>query len=585
MISLRADAKGVAQQIKHSCVVLKNNGTMRKEPCLKKAMHDAIENLHEAEQSLTTLLDVIDCYGQYGASIQNITTQLVKMRRSTSDARLVGMLDDATALLTHHTGAVGLEISTVEQDQAILTEDSDIPESSSKKPTLEEIQADMHAMVRELQHVLPTEHQDGELGRGIGRATRVLTGAHSHISTAASVTDLQCHVTTLPPTVLARMLVALDNRSAWFLHHSFRAAQKPLAVLGSKYVVDWGGRVEFALIYSSLFARGANARGQTGTGILDHALQHYIRVHLPSVRDFSVGHGAAFAITTGGLYVWGGNKSGSLGVGKVASVARRPRRVPLPAGATVLKVCPMAHSTFIETSVGWFAAGANQHGQLGIDDGAAPSPLVPQPELVKARGTITRVYSQAGTTFLWTVSGPLLACGINDSGQSGVGGLHPTRRPTPVRLPAHSHVTGLITSCGSTFIFCGTRCFVCGNNMYSKLGVRTDDQPVDTPTELPFPVSVVAFDFAAGASSTLFISNGVLIAAGENNNLVAAPIAKPTTIDELPANVVGLKLSSGYIVRQGHDRWHAARRRPEGVVIELGNFRMCTAHQSRFMND
>lgn len=135
----------------------------------------------------------------------------------------------------------------------------------------------------------------------------------------------------------------------------------------------------------ALLCWGANARGQLGLGDREaRATPCVVTLRAPVVR---VACGAAFsaAVTAAGrVYAWGCNARGQLALGALTpadSAVPRRARLPDAASATAL-ACGAQHLLVRCDNGALFAAGDNQHGQLGLADAA---PLVAH--LVHLRGT------------------------------------------------------------------------------------------------------------------------------------------------------------------------------------------------------
>nr|CCC53228.1 putative chromatin binding protein, fragment [Trypanosoma vivax Y486] len=88
-----------------------------------------------------------------------------------------------------------------------------------------------------------------------------------------------------------------------------------------------------------------------------------------SIRAARVGAYHNFVITTTGVYCWGLNENGQLGLGRGSpSCVTVPTRVPFFDEVTVLEISCGAYHTFAWTSSGLFACGMNEDGQLGVPE-------------------------------------------------------------------------------------------------------------------------------------------------------------------------------------------------------------------------
>nr|CCC95301.1 unnamed protein product [Trypanosoma congolense IL3000] len=88
---------------------------------------------------------------------------------------------------------------------------------------------------------------------------------------------------------------------------------------------------------------------------------------LGSIRAARVGGYHNFVITTEGVYGWGLNEDGQLGLGRgSSSCISVPTRIPFLDGKCIKDIACGAHHTFAWTSDGLYACGRNEDGQLGL---------------------------------------------------------------------------------------------------------------------------------------------------------------------------------------------------------------------------
>ncbi len=236
-------------------------------------------------------------------------------------------------------------------------------------------------------------------------------------------------------------------------------------------------------------------------------------VRLPRIDQLWHGGGSWFIETYRGLYAWGDNDEGCLGVGHWGYVSA-PQRVNIQ--GPVLGVFPFNEVCFFRTPTGWYGSGFTEMGELGCREAPQGTRFASPLRLPNTEGVI-RWYSNSSTTFAWTSAG-LMACGPNHNGCAGVGSTEEAiGRLTPVVLPTgvKSNVHRVVSADESTFIISGHRCFVCGDNSRGQLGVPLTGgaETIDTPVELPFPVlNVISAD-----ERTVFLSDGQLLVCGNNS--------------------------------------------------------------------
>ncbi|KAG9392889.1 hypothetical protein J8273_5701 [Carpediemonas membranifera] len=144
--------------------------------------------------------------------------------------------------------------------------------------------------------------------------------------------------------------------------------------------VDVGGALAFCLCYSGrLFCNGIPCC-TTDPDAADHI---YKRVHVPPVLYHWTTGREAIALTAQGLYGWGENRMGSLGVGEHTNVP--PTRLTFPSHPAIAQLlrspaaCALGlfmgdGATIIATPVGVMAAGSNIGGRLGVGTDARSVP-------------------------------------------------------------------------------------------------------------------------------------------------------------------------------------------------------------------
>jgi alpha-tubulin suppressor-like RCC1 family protein len=204
------------------------------------------------------------------------------------------------------------------------------------------------------------------------------------------------------------------------------------AGFGHSLAVTASGRV---------FAWGNNQRGQLGDGTTtDRDVP--VRVHLPrGTKVTAVSAGAIFSLaltSTGRVLAWGLNHRGQLGIG-VTTDRHLPVRVKLPRGVKVTGIAAgFAFGLAVTSSGHVFAWGDNDSGQLG--DGTTVRSDVPVRVHLPAGTKATAVSAGADHGLALTVSGHVLAWGMNNFGQLGLPANHPGQSKVPVRMPLPARV-------------------------------------------------------------------------------------------------------------------------------------------------
>jgi alpha-tubulin suppressor-like RCC1 family protein len=266
----------------------------------------------------------------------------------------------------------------------------------------------------------------------------------------------------------------------------------------------------------------------------------------------------------GGLFTWGANDAGQLGVGEFNEHREKPGRVQ---GAVereqVMRVaCGAAHLIALARSGAVFGVGDGTSGQLGKGDRERRRYISALSHLsgVAVRG----VACGARHTVFLTVEGTVLTCGANDFGQLGVAtrfgaaahyaspthslieplipgaeyGGSPTgtlsqvpslvNTPTPVRSlrgRAICHV-----ECGanhSIAIADDGSVFVWGSNHFGQLGLPSNDKIVGAPTLLVAVKPDRILAAAGGVRHSLFVTTrGTVRSFGQGS---AGQLGRPTS--------------------------------------------------------
>jgi alpha-tubulin suppressor-like RCC1 family protein len=142
------------------------------------------------------------------------------------------------------------------------------------------------------------------------------------------------------------------------------------------------------------------------------------------ILSFSVGNKHCILNTKHGLYAFGSNKHGQLGIGPTANVNDFPMwKMETTIDNVVQVSCSYSSSTLVLTSTGClYACGENKYGQLGLGDFVDRFTL----ELVKneeedGNNNIIAVSSGRYFTIILKNDGSLLSCGKNEYGVLGLG--------------------------------------------------------------------------------------------------------------------------------------------------------------------
>jgi alpha-tubulin suppressor-like RCC1 family protein len=221
-----------------------------------------------------------------------------------------------------------------------------------------------------------------------------------------------------------------------------------------------------------------------------------------SITSAMAGMYHSFALTINGrLFACGDNRSGQLGLSKEIHESDSWVEVKIPGLEEPIEsvlVIAVANSSFIFTTSGrLFACGYNYCGQLGLGDNENRFGWIE----VKVPGLeepIIRVSAQEKQTFIHTASGRLFACGNNQCGQLGLGDNQNRLNWTEIKVVGlEESIASVTTGKDHTFILTANhRLFACGSNNQGQLGLgdkmdRKDWTEVKVP-ELGSIIEVIA---------------------------------------------------------------------------------------------
>jgi alpha-tubulin suppressor-like RCC1 family protein len=198
-----------------------------------------------------------------------------------------------------------------------------------------------------------------------------------------------------------------------------------LALLADGTVEGWGSKADDEL--------GSASQRPGGSG--GFQLTPVVIPGLPPIREVIAGSGYGFAIDThGGLWAWGDNSFGQLGLPR-AAVISQPTRVPgIPALRTVATTTiadyeALSPSTLAVTTTGQvWAWGADRFGQTGNGVREARS----TPHVVAGLSHVATIAVGDGQSVAATSGGGLWAWGRDDHGQLGDGSVLVRSTPEPI---------------------------------------------------------------------------------------------------------------------------------------------------------
>jgi alpha-tubulin suppressor-like RCC1 family protein len=253
-----------------------------------------------------------------------------------------------------------------------------------------------------------------------------------------------------------------------------------------------GGGHSLAITNDGLYAWGANQNGQLGDGTTANATTP-VRVVFPlsvtQVSAIAAGYGHSLAITDDGLYAWGLNSGGQLGIG-TRTPSSVPVKVAFPAGVMVTAISGGGFHSLAITNDGVYAWGNNTFGQIG--DGTITDSTVPRKITFPKKVALVSAVAAGFWHSLGITDNGAYAWGYNN-GELGDGTF--TDRHTPVKVTFPKAVTAVTAiAAGSMHSLAVTNdgLYAWGVNSIGQLGISSNVSPVPTPTRVKGESNAIA---------------------------------------------------------------------------------------------
>jgi alpha-tubulin suppressor-like RCC1 family protein len=301
---------------------------------------------------------------------------------------------------------------------------------------------------------------------------------------------------------------------------------------------------------TTIWTWGSNERGQLGDGSTKLSTTPKKLAALANMRitDIAAGAFCTFAVTAeGGLFAWGSNEYGQLGVGSVGwsdeknkdsldfdtgnlsqkqkemDAASRQRRV-LPQlvehlrDVFIFSVSPGATHTIALTSDGsLWAWGSNEYGQLGQGDQTSRPDPTPIAALAAARIMAIAVADYHNIALEDT--GVVWAWGFNTNGQLGTRDNAIRKLPCVVSALSGANITSIATGAWHSWAWSSSMhsAYSWGANDFGQLG-HGDFRPRFEPTRFVGIKGKLFVAFIPGAEFTIGLTDvGDLYAWGNND--------------------------------------------------------------------
>ncbi|OAD61973.1 X-linked retinitis pigmentosa GTPase regulator, partial [Eufriesea mexicana] len=262
-----------------------------------------------------------------------------------------------------------------------------------------------------------------------------------------------------------------------------------------------------------IFACGSDQEGQLGRGTSALGDCAYTPVLVydsglagSKVVQISAGSHHSLALTSdGGVFAWGSNLEGQLGLPDVSGLVNKPTKVHIPEPVKHVSA-GYFHSTFLTESGLVYVCGESESGKLGIDVSfstqVAPKQMqLPSPAIHVACG--------GHHTVILAENGNLYCTGSNSSGQLGLG-TNFMELQTPKLLPRgalrNENITGI--SCGESHTAVVTDCgnlYTCGDGRHGKLGLEENENNVHELTFVSRYKELFVSHVACGGCHTILV--------------------------------------------------------------------------------
>ncbi|GAA2760085.1 RCC1 domain-containing protein [Actinopolymorpha rutila] len=332
---------------------------------------------------------------------------------------------------------------------------------------------------------------------------------------------------------------------------------RPLLPTGAAVTaIAAGAQHGVAVTTRGVFAWGGNDSGQLGNGdnLRNSAPVNVVIPPGTFITAVAAGDEHTLALTsTGQVLAWGSNRLGQLGNPSIGPTSNVPVRVALPPGVTVVGVAAGDfHSLAVTSTGGVLAWGSNEFGQLGNGTDRNES-RTPVPVSLPPGTAVTSVTAGGMHSVARTVTGGVLTWGLNDAGQLGDGTNDERDAPVPVTLPAGTVVTevasGVLASHTLALTSAG-QVLAWGSNQSGQLG-RGNQIGSNVPVPTALPASTVATAIAAaGVNSVAVTASGQVLSWGDNSlgqagDGAAGGINALPVQASLPANTSATDVAAG----------------------------------------
>ncbi|HEU4533068.1 MAG TPA: hypothetical protein VFS00_03085, partial [Polyangiaceae bacterium] len=334
-----------------------------------------------------------------------------------------------------------------------------------------------------------------------------------------------------------------------------------------------GGLHTGALRSAGLYTWGRNNRGQVGLGPAVTNDQ-YVPSLVPPFADSSwvwFSQNSSLAVgRDGSLWTWGENDDGQLGLGTGAAPDVTPRSSPTPVpGLTdvVAAALGFGHALALRADGTVVAFGADNNGQLGDGEAGADRSV---PAAVVGLTDVIKVIGGSQHSLALRADGSVWAWGRNSFGNLGQGSFDDASHPLPAPVPGLANVVDVASGRDHVLALrADGHVWSWGLNQSGQLGDGTSGGDADkaSPAEIANLSDVVAV-YANGNMSFALKADGTLWGWGQNFNGQLGVGVSGTGTDRPTPSIPVVGLTD--VIGAGIGATHVVALRADGSLFVWG---------------